>query len=443
MNQRARRRHLLHLSALGVVGALCLGCGGDAAAPTGDAGRATDSGADGSAPAGDSGPPRDHGMPTTIVQQRARALAQHLRGHTNFMVGMGNDLDGAPNYDPNAAGAFTLGTTLDLHYAYLVGYGDAGGWPTWNTDGAFVTIQADAAERNGGVTPMFTYYQLALEYENGQDALTDAAKMRQWLLDVELLFTRLGSFDEPAVVGFEPDLFGFLQQRLEGMSTTPADYAIALRHSGFNRCDALPERLSSLGACLVAIRDALAPKVRIGAHASGWAVWTDPVDPEADIEAAAMSHAAFLSALGADELDFVGIETLDRDAGFWETSGGTAACSISGGSRGPVYWDETNATLPNFDQHFRWVGALTDALELPALWWQMPFGVPSETCGGSNERWRDNRVRYFFSHIDQAIAAGGAGMVFGTGAGGQTYITTDDGQFSAAAAGYFAAPHAL
>ena len=51
--------------------------------------------------------------------------------------------------------------------------------------------------------------------------------------------------------------------------------------------------------------------------------------------------------VGGDATDFVTVETLDRDAGFWETSGGGPSCSVTGGSRGAVYWDETTATLPN------------------------------------------------------------------------------------------------
>lgn len=41
------------------------------------------------------------------------------------------------------------------------------------------------------------------------------------------------------------------------------------------------------------------------------------------------------------------------------------------------------------------------------------------------------------------MAAGGLGMVFGTGAGNQTYITSDGGQFQGAVSGYFAAPAPL
>ena len=46
------------------------------------------------------------------------------------MIGVGND----------NSGPYTHGVPMDLHYAYLDGYGDQGGWPTWVNgvdDGAY------------------------------------------------------------------------------------------------------------------------------------------------------------------------------------------------------------------------------------------------------------------------------------------------------------------
>jgi hypothetical protein len=77
------------------------------------------------------------------------------------------------------------------------------------------------------------------------------------------------------------------------------------------------------------------------------------------------------------------------------------------------------------------------------IWWQVPFGVPSTTKGGSAGHYRDNRVHYIFSHIQEFVDAGGLGVTFGTGAGNQTDITTDGGQFKTAVTKYFAAPVAL
>ena len=366
------------------------------------------------------------------VRDRARALAQHLRGIGNFMIGLGNDNSGPYDHD----------IPIDLHYAYLVGYGDQGGWPSWNVDGNYPKYFAETADSNNA-TPMYIYYQLALELENGNDAaLADTARMHQYLADQRLLFTRLADTNRPAAIVFEPDFFGYLMQR-EADGTGPDALVARTHHDDVPECAALPETAAGLTRCVVAIARAVHPDVRIGFAASAWGAWSDPVDPNADIEGSARTVAAFLRKVGADETDFVAVETLDRDAGFWETSGGGPTCSVTGGSRGPVYWDESNLTLPNFEQHFRWVGALTQELGLPALWWQTPLGVPNDICGGSDENYRDNRVSYFFDHIDELVGAGGAGVTFGTGAGAQTHVGSDGDQLKDAASAYRNAPFAL
>ncbi len=391
----------------------------------------------------------DAGAAPATVAERARAIATTLRGDAHFLVGMGNDLDGPPDYDPDMAGVFTLGTTLDIHYTYLNGYSNSGGWTTWNSPaGEYAGILADHCVTHGGLAPMFTYYDLALEYENHVDALRDAALMHVYLSDVRLLFQRLATYGRPALVQFEPDFFGYMQGVMRDAATTPDAYAAELHFSDVPECSGVPSTAAGLVECFDAMRDAIAPMVLIGLHASSWGDWWDDTSASpGEIETHAQAVAAFLLAMRADLTDFVTVEALDRDAGFWETSGGGATCSITGGSRGAVYWDESNATRPNFQDHIHWVGALTTAMGRPALWWQVPFGAPSTMCGGagggSDGHWRDNRVHYFFQHTDQLVAAGAFGVVFGTGAGRQTYIDSDGGQFHDAVNAYFASPTPL
>ena len=348
------------------------------------------------------------------------------------MIGVGND----------NSGPYTYGIPIDLHYAYLDGYGDSGGWPTWNANGDYPLFFEQNATSHG-VTAMFTYYQLALELEQNKDSvLADPMRMHQYLADMRLLFQRIADNGKPVAVNIEPDFFGYLMQR--AANGKPPDQITAKIHfSDDPECASLPENVGGLTRCVVAIARAVAPQARVGFHASMWGAWYDVLDPNADIEASGRAVGAFLDSVGADATDFVSVETLDRDAGYWETSGGGATCSLTNGSRGPVYWDEANASLPSFSQHVRWVKTLTTALARPALEWQTPFGVPSSTCGGTNEHWRDNRVHYFFAHVPDLIDAGVAGMTFGTGAGGQTNLATDGGQFKTAATAYKAAPVAM
>ena len=388
-----------------------------------------DSGPGGGGDGGGGDGPSGSGSGAVTLRDRQRQLAIDLRGSGDFMIGIGND----------NSGPYSDGVPMDLHYAYLDGYGDEGGWPTWNTNGDYPLYfeQTDAAH---SVTSMFTYYQLALELENHNDAvLADSTRMTQYLSDVRLLFQRIADNGKPAAVQFEPDFFGYLMQR--AAAGTPPDQLAASISAP--ECPGAEQSARGLMHCVVAIGRATAPLARIGFHASQWGAYFDPTDPNADVDASGKAVADFLVDMGADGTDFVTVETLDRDAGFWETNGGGSTCSTTSGPRGVVYWDESNVAFPNFDQHLRWVKALTAELQRPALEWQTPMGLPSDTCGGSDQHWRDNREHYFFGHVPDLIDAGLAGMTFGTGAGGQTNLGTDGGAMKAAATAYLTSPVAL
>ncbi|MGZ5969085.1 MAG: hypothetical protein ACXWP4_15535, partial [Polyangiales bacterium] len=140
----------------------------------------------------------------------AAAIAKKLRGKSNFLIGMGNDLASDHAQD----GAYTLGPTLDLHYTYLVGLG-AGAWPTWNANGAFVNIMTDSADAKS-VTPMFTLYQMASNGDGNLSGLGDDTFMKSYWDQTRLLFQRIAIFDKPAVVHVEPDFWGYAQMQSGG-----------------------------------------------------------------------------------------------------------------------------------------------------------------------------------------------------------------------------------
>jgi hypothetical protein len=129
---------------------------------------------------------------------------------------------------------------------------------------------------------------------------------------------------------------------------------------------------------------------------------------------------------------------LDRDAGCFE-DGKLPQCMRGG----EFYLDETNQTSPNYAERLDFAKQVHDSTGKPILWWQLPFGVPSDTPGGTPGHFRDNKVRYLFSHVQEFVDAGGLGATFGTGAGEQTFITTDGGQFNDAVTAYYESPVAL
>ncbi|MEO7038164.1 MAG: hypothetical protein ABI548_29620 [Polyangiaceae bacterium] len=356
----------------------------------------------------------------STLTSSAAAVAAKLGRSAHFLIGMGNDL----NDDHSMDGAYTLGTTLDLHYAYLVAYLNAdkswGSWKDWNAGGTFINVLADSADAKG-VVPMYTMYAMAAAGDSNLAGLTDNVFEKGYWDDIKLMFQRIAVFNKPAVVQFEPDFWAYAEIQ---SNEAPTSMRVNLTANAAD-CAGLSNDLVGMGHCLVKLARMYAPKAIIGFHASQWSA----TDPTATV--------AFLKACGADQADVIFADVLDRDAGCFEAMG--AGCSRVGS----FYWDETNKTSPNFHEYLSWSTAITSGLGRPMIWWQVPFGVPSTTKGGTAGHYRDNRVHYMFSHIDEFVAAGGLGAVFGTGADGQTYITSDGDQFKNAVGAYFKSPVAI
>jgi len=368
--------------------------------------------------------------PPPPAKSRLDLLAKLGRA-PRFLVGHGNDLPGEEKgFDFEQAGIYTLPVTLDVHYVYLSGlHGERSesgpGWPDYDPDGTFVA-KVGAIAVNRGVLPMFTLYQAAARGENELGLLGDPDFMTKYWFGVRLLFERLRELDRPAMVHVEPDFWGFAQQAAR-RTWEPSDVP-AIVGPLVPECRDLPEDVGGMGRCIVRLARALAPKVAIGLHASGFGYVDGP-----------RRVARFLAACGALETDFIVVDALDRDAGCFE-AGTDPRCQRSDRD---LYWDETNARSPSFREHLAWTSIIHERLGLPVFWWQMPLGVPSDVPGGRPKHYRDNRVRYFFAHVREFEEAGGFGAAFGVGAPSQTDITTDGGQFARAVTRYYEAPVAI
>ena len=150
---------------------------------------------------------------------KARDVAARLGRPPSFLIGMGNDLENDHDQD----GAYTLGVTLDLHYAYLVGLPGRAAGPT----GTPVDLRQHPhrlADRHG-VVPMFTLYSVAA-WGEGEPRRAHERRLHGALLGGRrLLFQRLAVFGKPAVVHLEPDFWGFAQLK----SGNPAALAVRVK----------------------------------------------------------------------------------------------------------------------------------------------------------------------------------------------------------------------
>lgn len=304
--------------------------------------------------------------------------------------------------------------------------GGCGWWGCWQDDqeppGAFARgFIADAKARNQ--IPMFTYYQQlyasgAFEGSAQIAKMNDASIMSRYFADFRFALRQVG--DAKALIHLEPDTWAYGQQANADPSKTP----VAVASANATDCTGMENTFAGFGRCMVAMVRKYAPNAKVGFHASAWATNIsvgDNTDPSLDIAAEAKKTADFLKACGAQETDFVVVETSDRDAGFYAQNGDTSA-----------FWDVTNKTLPNFHQAFAWATKIAEGVGRPLIWWQLPLG-------NSTTRYPDNRVDYFFQHSDEVAATHAVLMAFGAGKDDQTMPESDNGNLAARTKSYDAA----
>lgn len=308
--------------------------------------------------------------------------------------------------------------------------GGCGWWGCWQSDavppGEYLRRFLQRTAQDGQL-PVITYYELLHSAGTSEgaaeiEALKDVALMQRYYEDWRFVLQTIGA--QKALLHLEPDLWGYAQKT----GQPPSAIAAAVASANPTDCPDLPNTVAGFGRCLIRMARTHAPNAKVGLHASAWATSVDVMQndsPALDVAAVARTTATFLRAAGATDGDFIVVEASDRDAAFYTAQGQQR------------WWDETNATLPNFHQAFAWVKALSEELALPNLWWQLPVGHSG--MADQALKYSDNRVDYFFAHPQEITSAHGFAMLFGAGEKTQTNLTTDDGYFAARSAAYFAA----
>jgi hypothetical protein len=301
-------------------------------------------------------------------------------------------------------------------------------WGCWQNDqdppGAYVRDFV-ATTSAAGQIPMITYY-LALQasgvVEGGDEVavMNSVSFLSRYFNDFRFFLQQLGS--SPAIIHVEPDFWGYAQQANFDPHMLPAAVPNA------NSVDCPDEEATIVGfaRCLVAMAHQYAPNALIGLHGSGWATGVDVLlntDPGFDVAAHATELANYLVEC-APAADLVVVDASDRDAEYYESLGQDR------------WWDDTNATLPNFDQAFVWSRTLSETAQKPHLWWQVPVG--NTTLPGGTNQWKDNRLDYFFAHMPDLAASHSLGAAYGAGDADQTNPETDGGHLVSQTQAYIA-----
>ena len=291
-------------------------------------------------------------------------------------------------------------------------------WGCWQSDqqapGQFLRDFLTKVEGDKQL-PMITYDTLleASGVPEGTAEATEAATnvsfMTRYFADFRFMLQQIGS--ATVFLHLEPDFWGYAQK------ASPDPHAgAAVASADPTDCGAYENSIAGMGQCMIAMTRKYAPNALVGLHGSPWGTGVDCAfnsSPTLDVAAEAKKTAAYLVACGADKSDFIVVEASDRDAGYYDTLGSSH------------WWDATNATLPSFHQDLAWLKSLAEGADLPLLDWQMPIGNMS--LANTSGAWHDNRVDYFFGHMDELAAAHVFAIAYGAGASGMTTPETDNG----------------
>ncbi len=119
-----------------------------------------------------------------------------------------------------------------------------------------VAAEADSI----GAVPMFTLYQMATNGDGNLAGLTNTTFMTNYWSNVVLLFQRLAIYGKPALVNFEPDFWGYVQQQAPNGDPTQMQALVQLAPD----CPSLPNSAVGVAQCLLTIARKYAPKAIIG-----------------------------------------------------------------------------------------------------------------------------------------------------------------------------------
>jgi hypothetical protein len=279
--------------------------------------------------------------------------------------------------------------------------------------------------------PMFTYYEILQTaqatisgFSEGTAEVTQAATnvgiMTRYYNDWRFLLQTIGR--SKALLHIEPDFWGYVRQ-----AGDPTTLPAAVGSANPTDCSALPATIGGMGQCMIAMVRKYAPNALVGLQASAWNI-AGNTSASLDVTVDAKAVAAVLAACGQSTGDFVVVETSDRDAGYYQVV-----------EMKDTWWDPTDTTLPNYAQDLEWIKALTEALGVPALYWQTPLGNSAQN--NTTDHYKDNRVDYFFggsasqvesgaavtvpAHWSQLAASHVVGVAFGSGGADQTDPDTD------------------
>ncbi|HEY8985974.1 MAG TPA: RICIN domain-containing protein [Streptomyces sp.] len=287
----------------------------------------------------------------------------------------------------------------------------SGWWGCWTgsttAPGTYITYRDSVAAKatyQGKARPqktLWTWYSLrdlgdaAGEGDGPGEvkAINRTDLLTRYLNDYRFLLQKIGTNQD--AIDLEPDFWGFARS-LGNLHQVPAQ----VKASNPTDCGSQENSAVGLAQCLISMTHKYAPNASVGLHLSCF-------DWQSDVQKCVKDYAD----LGAKNADFLVTDVADRDAGWYALP--------AHGSR-DSYWNDQKAGAA-----LKFWKTMAESVGKPVVLWQIPVG----NMAGNNTpgHYKDDKVDWFFSHMDRVADAHVAGMLFGAGWSEQTTPETDGG----------------
>ncbi|MEV7021670.1 RICIN domain-containing protein [Kitasatospora sp. NPDC093558] len=286
-----------------------------------------------------------------------------------------------------------------------------GWWGCWNgsttAPGTYVTWRdAKAAQETYQGKPrpqkfLWTWYSLRdLGDAAGQgdgpgevQAINRADLLTRYLNDYRFFLQKIGNNQD--MIDIEPDFWGYVRSLGD-----PHQVAAQVKAANPTDCGSQENSAAGLAQCLISMAHKYAPNTAAGMHLSCF-------DWQQNTPQCVKDYAH----LGAQNADFLATDESDRDAGWY-------AQPAHGGL--DHFWTDQKAAA-----RLAFYKTMAESVGKPVVVWQIPVGNMAQN--DTLNHYKDDKVDWFFSHMDQVANAHIAGLMFGAGQQEQTTVETDGG----------------
>lgn len=217
--------------------------------------------------------------------------------------------------------------------------------------------------------------------------------LTRYMNDYRFFLQTIGSAHDS--IDIEPDFWGYVSSLGD-----PHQVAAQVSASNPTDCGSQENSAAGLARCLIVMAHKYAPNTAAGMHLTCWNWQTDT---QGCVKA--------YSSLGAQNADFLVADVSDRDAGWY--------AQPAHGSRDNFWNDQKAAAFLSY------IKTMADSVGRPVVLWQIPIGnmAQNNTYG----HYQDDKVDWFFAHMDQVANAHIAALLFGPGEQEQTTAESDGG----------------